>query len=492
MRQHALPDVRDRPLTHVGNASRLPSRASLILLAFVFAVSIPSCDDWLGGDAGSSQTAGEDLRPNIFLITVDTLRADHLGCYGYPKETSPAIDRFASEALLFEEANAHAPVTSSSCASILSGFLPHETKVLENRPLPSQVETLPEILEPLGYKRLAVVSNYVLQVKNGWSEGFDLYDHELDDMEDVRRTYAERRAEKTANRAIELMREHRDERLFLWVHFQDPHGPYTPPPAYQDMFRQPDAEKRTLPLSPSLSGRGGIPTYQRLGGNRDYNHYVSQYDGEIRYLDDHFDRLISAMKDLDLYDDAVIIFTADHGEGMGNHQYYFAHGENLYTDLTHVPLIIRYGGRIGRSAESVQHIDLVPTLRSVLGLEVDSRLRGRNLLADATGAPAEIFAEMDSPTVRGRVKMSLVYDGYKMIHTPLFDSYELYDLRTDFHETRNLLNDSSQSSRSEFLKARLKAIAEEDRLGIESGIGDNERIRTEEELETLRALGYVR
>jgi arylsulfatase A-like enzyme len=490
MRQDVLPNRRDHWIARIGEALRRPAQILAPLLAIALAVSTLSCNDSRRGNPGSGQPAGEGPRPNIFLITVDTLRADHLGSYGYAKETSPAIDRFASEALLFEQASSHAPVTSSSCASILSGFLPHETGVFENRPLPSQVETLPEMLEPLGYRRLAVVSNYVLQAKYGWSDGFDDYDHSLDDSEIVRRHHAERRAEKTANRAIELLRKHRDERLFLWVHFQDPHGPYTPPPDYQDRFRQPDAEVKTLPLSSSQSGRDGIPTYQRLGDNQDYNHYVSQYDGEIRYLDDHFDRLISAMKDLDLYDDAVIIFTADHGEGMGNHHYYFAHGENLYTDLIHVPLIIRYGERSGRRAEFVQHIDLVPTLRSVLGLDVDPRLRGRDLLAGETGEPAEIFAEMDSSEVRDSVKTSLVYDGYKLIHTALFDLFELYDLRTDSGERRNLLNDSDQSSRTEHMKARLKAISEEDRLGI--AIGDNEAIRTEEELETLRALGYTR
>jgi arylsulfatase len=490
MKQDAPPSRRNPSVAHIAEAARGLAGVSSPLLALAFVASILACNELQSGPAGSGRPAGEDARPNIFLITVDTLRADHLGSYGYAKPTSPAIDRFASEALLFEEASSHAPVTSSSCASILSGFLPHETKVFENQPLPSQVETLPEVLEPLGYRRLAVVSNYVLQAKNGWSDGFDDYDQLLDEREVVRRHYAERRAEKTANRAIELIRQHRDERLFVWVHFQDPHGPYTPPPGYRDMFREPDAETETIPLSSSLSGRGGIPTYQRLGGNRDYHHYVSQYDGEIRYLDDHFDRLISAIKGLGLYDDALIIFTADHGEGMGNHRYYFAHGENLYTDLIHVPLIIRYGERSGRRADFVQHIDLVPTIRSILGLGVDARLRGRDLLAGETGEPAEIFAEMESTSVRDRVKTSLLYDGYKLIHTPLFDSFELYDLRTDFNETRNLLNDPVQSSRTEHMKARLKAISEEDRLGLATG--GSEAVRTEEELETLRALGYER
>lgn len=156
-------------------------------------------------------------RPNVILVTVDTLRPDHLGCYRYPKNTSPHIDRFAGDALLFENCLAHAPLTGSSCASILSGFLPHETKVWFNIPLPEAVPTLPETLAQEGYKTCAVVSNYVLQAKGGWSQGFMVYDHEMLEREETRKC-PERTAAPTTDRALEMiqsMKASPDERFFF-------------------------------------------------------------------------------------------------------------------------------------------------------------------------------------------------------------------------------------------------------------------------------------
>lgn len=131
---------------------------------------------WLSG----CSKFGFGKKPRIILITVDTLRADHLGCYGYPKNTSPNIDQFAADSLVFENCFSHAPVTGSSFASILSGFLPHETKVFENLPLPAEVETFPEILQQQGYKTVAVISNPALAKKRGWEAGFTIYDDIMD------------------------------------------------------------------------------------------------------------------------------------------------------------------------------------------------------------------------------------------------------------------------------------------------------------------------
>ena len=278
-------------------------------------------------------------RPTIILITVDTLRPDHLGCYGYSRDTSPAIDHFAKEAMLFENCLSHAPVTSSSCASLLSGFLPHETKVFENAPLPLEVTTLPEILQQHGYKTAAVVSNYVLRKTRGWEQGFQLFDDTMTNREMVR-NYPERIAEHTTQQAIKFLKQFNNVQLFLWIHYQDPHGPYTPPDAFADLFIDSAQTPRTLKLNQNVNGLGGIPAYQKLGTHTDYHYYVSQYDSEIRYLDEHFKQLMDALKTLDRYDNSLIVFTADHGEGMGENNYYFAHGDYLYNSQIHVPLVL--------------------------------------------------------------------------------------------------------------------------------------------------------
>lgn len=439
---------------------------------------------WLSGCR--KQRGGE--RPSIILITVDAVRADHLGCYGYSKNTSPNIDRFATEALLFENCLAHAPDTRYSFASILSGFLPHETKITETHQLAAAVKTVPEILRQEGYKTVAVISNFVMRKKQGFEQGFIIYDDTMRDRELVRR-WPERVAERTTDRAIELLKEFHKDQLFMWIHYQDPHGPYTPPERLARLFRNPAQKPRNLKLNTSLSGRGGIPFYQRLGTNRDFYDYVARYDGEIRYQDEHFKHLVDVLKELGLYDEALIIFSSDHGEGMGEHNYFFAHGENLYADQLHVPLIIRYGEEpAGRRSDFVQHLDVVPTIFKALGMKMDSRFRGRDLLKQ-NEKKREIFAEMKSPLVRDGIKFCVVFDGLKLIYTRLFKKYELFNLKSDPHEEHDLINDPKYRERAGDLKIRLKRIREEDFLGLR--VVKRRQKLTEEEIRKLKSLGYV-
>ena len=310
---------------------------------------------------------------------VDTLRADHLGCYGYAKDTSPNIDRFADDALLFENCLSNGSNTRVSVASLLSGFLPHETGALKWPVLTQDLETLAEILQAHGYWTGAVISNFVLRKKQGYEQGFLLYDDTMEDRELVR-SWPERVAEHTTDRAIEVLEKPRDRPLFLWIHYQDPHGPYVPPTDPSDAFRDPGRPPRELEFTGSISGRGGIPSYQQLGSNHDFYYYRARYDAEIRYLDTHFQRLIAALKRLGMYDNSIIVLTADHGEGMGEHDYFFAHGEYLYQDQLHVPFMLRYGNElIGRTTKPVQHVDLVPTLLKIAGIDARAPFRGMDL-----------------------------------------------------------------------------------------------------------------
>jgi len=431
-------------------------------------------------------------KPSIFLITIDTLRADHLGCYGYSKNTSPNIDQFADEALLFENCLSHASDTLLSFSSILTGFLPHETRSTEKFFLPVEVKTLAEILQEQGYKTMAVISNYVLRKKQGYDQGFMIYDDTMNQRELVRE-WPERTAEHTTNRAIELLKEFHNDQLFMWIHYQDPHGPYTPPESFATLFRNPRQKPLNIKLNTSPSGRGGIPSYQVLDKNTDYYHYVSQYDGEIRYQDEHFKRLVEALKQFGLYDDSLLILSSDHGEGMGEHDYFFAHRENLYNSLTHVPLVIKYGNQLtGRRTDFVQHIDIFPTVLKVLGLKVDSRFRGRDLRSQH-GTNREIFAEMILPAVWGGilVQFSLAVDGLKLIYTPQNERYEMFNLKTDRGEEHNLITDYNYVERFKDLNLRLIRICNEDFLKLRIVNEPSDRL-TEEELEKLKSLGYIR
>jgi arylsulfatase A-like enzyme len=438
---------------------------------------------WLNGCTKTAKIKA----PSVVLITVDTLRADHLGCYGYPKQTSANIDRFAAEAMLFENCFSHAPVTSSSFASILSGFLPHETKVFENWPLPAEVETLAQIMRRRGYSTVAVVSNYAIRGAAGWSPGFSIYDDTMKSVELVRHS-PERIAEDATNRAIKLLKKFHKDPLFLWVHYQDPHGPYTPPERFGRMFYDPDQKPRNLRVNGSLSGRGGIPSYQRLGNNRDFYYYLSQYDGEIRYWDEHFGRLLEALKTTGLYDDDLIIFSSDHGEDVGQRDYFFSHGENIYNSLIHVPLVIKLGDQLkGRRTHFVQHLDIVPTILELIGIEPDRRLRGCDLLGDEP-LSREIFSEMRSPIAREN-KCSVIFGGFKLIYTLPSNKYELFNLNTDRNEEHDLVKDHNYEEQIKDLVGRLWRIQRENLLGAD--IISEPRKLTDEEIEKLRSLGYV-
>ena len=431
-------------------------------------------------------------RPNIILISVDTLRPDHLGCYGYSKNTSPAIDQFAKEALLFENCLSHAPVTSSSCASIMSGFLPHETKVFENGPLPVEVTTLPEILQKQGYKTIAVVSNYVFRRKKGWEQGFSLFDNTMTNREIVRK-YPERIAEHTTEQAIKYLQQFNNSSFFMWIHYQDPHGPYTPPDSFAKLFFDSNQIPRNLKLNQNVGGLGGIPSYQKLGEQRDYHYYVSQYDSEIRYLDEHFRKLINALKQLGIYESSLIVFTADHGEGMGENNYYFAHGDYLFNSQIHVPLIIKYGKELlGRKAHYVQHIDIVPTILNLLKINTDLNFRGSDLL-QYPDTHQEIVSEMFlTRNEINRLSFSIVHDGYKFIlsYTPSFTKKTaLFDLKEDEEEKNNLTNHGKLRQKMESLQSRLHRICGEDLLKLE--VIEKTQDLSNEERDKLKALGYV-
>lgn len=419
--------------------------------------------------------------PNVILISVETLRPDHLSCYGYERNTSPNIDKFAEESVLYEHCYAHAPSTGPSCSAFLSGFLPHETKVLDNSMrFPLGVWTLAERLKEGGYRTCGVVSNYVLRRHRNFHQGFDDYDDKMDQKE-LTRGMPERIAENTTASAIKILKRQRAAGFFMWIHYQDPHGPYTPRKPYDSLFFNHNQRPKELKFNDSVSGLSGIPSYQRLDNHNDFHHYVAQYDGEIRYFDEHFGRLIKALKELGLYDTSLIIFTADHGEAMGEENCFFAHGHSLHNNQIHVPLMIRYGSvSSGRRSDLVQHIDIVPTILKIVGIPTEFRLRGRNLLAPHVESPI-IYSEMRLD------RASVIVDGFKLVMDKKRTS--LYDIGNDPFEQLDL----SQSVN--YLKHLIRLMSALQRLRNEDFIGEQAVVKlpvlTEEERQKLRSLGYI-
>ena len=277
----------------------------------------------------------------------------------------------------------------------------------------------------------------------------------------------------------------------MWIHYQDPHGPYTPPQQYSKLFWDPaDKEPRNIKVNKSFYGKGGIPSYQKLPNTADYHYYVSQHDGEIRYTDAEFERLIDSIKELGLYDDSLIMFSSDHGEGMGEHNYYFAHGDYLYNHQTHVPLIIKHGSELeGKRMDFVQQIDIVPTLLNVVGITPDGRFRGYDL-RNPDAPPREIFSETRPGKSGKDLKLSLIYDGFKLIYTPIEKKHELFNVKADRGEEQNLINNTKSMEKANDMAVRLQRILNDDRLGLHK-VSSPKQLSAEE-LEKLKSLGYAR
>jgi Arylsulfatase A and related enzymes len=374
---------------------------------------------------------------NVILITCDTLRADHLGVYGYARNTSPNLDRFAKDSIRFRHAFSHAPQTNPSFSSLMTSHYPYETKVFTNHYLlRPEVVTMAEILKANGYRTAAINSHFSLRRGSGFEQGFDEYDDRLEDLVRARR---ERIAPKTTLAAIKWLEGNykRKKKFFLWVHYDDPHGPYAPPPPYNTMFLERSTlGKKTLPVGSLI---GGIPTYQQLGNHRDPEYYISQYDGEIRFFDQAFGDLIKKIRDLGLVDTSLLIFTSDHGEGMGDHNYYFTHNALVYNGLIHVPLIIRLPGQSPEVKEiryPVAHVDLLPTILDTVSISHSKSFRGQNLLIQRDHR--EIFSQTHARGSKFAL-FALIVDGLKLIQYG--QRYELYDIDRDFSETANLVKE---------------------------------------------------
>jgi arylsulfatase len=327
----------------------------------------------------AAAATGEPPRPSVLLLTIDTLRADHLGAYGHPEPISPEIDALAERGVVFERALAASSRTAPSHASIFTSRFVRDHSIgsvngatrLEREP------TLASLLSARGYATAAFVSNTVLQRHTGLDRGFAHYDDHLTDSESNRGTIFERRAPDTAERALDWLAG-ASRPWLLWVHFNDPHGPYDAPaphtrhPRLTGVARGAagDRDERPLPVLDDQSGRGGIPAYQVQGELRLPREYRARYAAEVRYVDAQVGRVLAAAERAAGAAGLVVLLTADHGESLGEEGVYFAHSHGTAPDLAHVPFVLVAPGlRPGRSPQLVHHVDVLPTLLDLLGLD---------------------------------------------------------------------------------------------------------------------------
>lgn len=426
---------------------------------------------------------------NVVLITIDTLRANRLGVYGYAKDTSPNLDRFARQSIVFQKAYAHAPATVPSLGTLMTSQYPHEIRVYTNvNRLQKEVVTLAEILLQNGFRTGAVVSNPVLERDSGFDQGFEDYDHRLDPShgDDIYRI-----APNTTETALSWLKAHRRSRFFLWVHYMEPHGPYTPPPPFDTMFVSTEPSPSTLlKVNDMYDGRGGIPGYQVLGDHRDPEYYRSRYDGLIRFLDHSLGVLFDGIRDLGLMDNTLVIVTADHGEGLGEHDYFFDHTDFVYEEMLRVPLILRLPGQVaGREVgRMVGLIEVLPEILHLTRINTVTPLDGTGLLHDER--EKDIYAE----TFYHRRVATILSGGYKLIDTdaaPMAVDHELYDLTRDPGELQDLL-DAREKPQADRIRTglanRLEAILNRDDVRLPK---PQLRGLDEEGRQRLKSLGYT-
>jgi arylsulfatase A-like enzyme len=313
------------------------------------------------------------LRPDVLLVTVDTLRSDALEPYGSPEKTSPNVARLADEGVVFGRAIAASAATAPSHATIFtSRWVRGHTVAYYNGPTRlDDVSTLAETFKKNGYDTAAFVGNVMLHRRSGFDRGFNVYDDELPAPEINRPEMFERLAPETTERAVAWLGRPRQRPVFVWVHYQDPHGPYTPPAEHVERFKDViDTTESPLPIIDGTMGTDGIPAYQAIPGLLLPSEYRARYLGEVSFFDSMFGVLMSSFDGRDNDREKIVLFTSDHGEAFGEAKVYFSHGHAKTPDQAHVPFILRAPGiDPGERTDPVAHVDIMPTLLDLAGLE---------------------------------------------------------------------------------------------------------------------------
>jgi arylsulfatase A-like enzyme/Tfp pilus assembly protein PilF len=397
---------------------------------------------------------------HLVLVTVDTLRADRVGVYGHAGAATPHLDRLAREGAWAPQATVHVPLTRPSHASILTGLHPAEHGLRDNvsPPLRADVPVLAEALQAAGFRTAAFVSSIVLSAQSGLGRGFEAYGDrfEAGGGDDARfLNTIQKRGDVATGEATEWIRSSPDDRLFLWLHLYDPHDPYEPPEPYASRFAD------------------------------------RPYDGEVAWSDELVGRVRAALEARGVFEDALIVVTSDHGEGLGEHGE-SAHGFFAYESTLRVPFIVRGrgvtpGGRLSVTARSV---DIVPTVLDLLGVDA-GRLEpaGRSLARELRGvrmADEPAYAESLLPLLHyGWSDLRVLRDGrWKYIQAP---RPELYDLQRDPSETANVAD--TERARAEALRAALARHLEQERA---AGVTRASAADVSPDLlEKLGALGYL-
>ncbi|MFW6198649.1 MAG: sulfatase [Acidobacteriota bacterium] len=435
----------------------------------------------------------------VVLVTLDTLRADHMPSFGYPLDTMPFVEDLISRSVLFRRAFSQSATTKPAHSSMFTSLYPMQHGVLNNGlVLDTEFNTLAEMMRDAGFHTAGFVSTDV-PLEGNVNQGFDVWDADpLQKGEGERKLY--RPAEETVQLALDHVAElDPSERLFLWVHLYDPHKPMQPPEPYQRRVDQ-------------MIERYGAEQYRELLESRDIPTHpasleiVRDYDAEILYVDSQLERLYAGLQERGLNADSVWVITSDHGQGLGAHDW-FGHSKQIYNAQLHVPLIVHFPGltAAGRVVDDrvAEHVDIPQTITELAGVEIGTQvapMQGQSLVPHLRGerprSPKRFaFAERSRYVDAGpnRQEKGNYEEGARYALQDLEFKYilftegedEFYDLRVDPYELVNLIDSEEHADDRDQMLAVLVQMLEE--LASER----QAEAVSEEDMERLRALGYI-
>lgn len=464
-----------------GNRSKEARAWPCSVLLLVLAAGLAGC----GG--GDNQNGAEGPPPpntlaeylpiggghDVVVISFDALRAGELGVYGYERPTSPNVDAFAKDALVFDNAITAGKDTPTSFASAFSGELPF--RVFRGWHL-QHVPTLASTFSAAGYTTAAILHNAQLAPERGFNEGFDHYDFVRSRLSD----------DEVVKRADTWLANRPDGRFLLWVHFLSPHTPYV----YRDFakdFYDPDYQGPFMHSSGSRLGPEDVPT------KADHDRLRNLYDGEVRYLDRSFAKVIQSLKAHGAWDNSIVIVTADHGEAFGEHNAY-GH-DRVYREVLHIPLIIRHpdAAATGRTEMRYSNVDLLPTLATMLGVKHPKYLDGVSLVSSPYEKRPFVSVAMTNKNYHAfGVRVGTDKMVVKCSPRSRAERIGLYDHATDAVEQNDILQAHPDTADLlfEFLQDQAgdkPCHAIRDAVqgkSIEEGLSD-------ERIEELRSLGYI-
>ncbi|MFZ0480312.1 MAG: sulfatase-like hydrolase/transferase [Terriglobales bacterium] len=435
-------------------------RSILILMAMAgMAAGVPAFGQGAAG-ARKDTVVPRSPKPSVILITIDTVRADHVGCYGAANVKTPTLDGLAHDGVVFERAISQVPLTWPSHAVILTGTYPFQNGVQDftGQPLGPQFRSVAQAFHQAGYATGAVVSAFVLDRSWGLGRGFDYYDDAFAASEFATKDIGlvERRADESVQHAIAWLKKTPKRPFFLWLHLYDPHSPYDPPE----------------PFGSEYSGH--------------------LYDGEIAYADHELGGLIAWLKQNQLYDSSLIVMLSDHGESLGEHGE-DEHGFFVYNSTVRVPLIVKppagSGVAAGRKSEPVETAAVAPTLLQLAGVKdsIQAQFQAPSLMSAKSGkdpAYSETFYPLNS--FGWSPLRALESEKFHLIDAP---KPELYDLASDPNEMRNIADE--QPATVAVMREKLRALAAHNPFQEQAGKANQGAGNlTPEAQEKLRSLGY--